>query len=56
MDKQTTGTAQSNEDVFNIERIKAQLKVWSDRLLDLSRSNALLGINRSRVSQLLKCR
>jgi len=52
MANQTNATSQSDEDVFNIERIKAQLKVWSERLLDLSKSNPLLGINRSRVSKL----
>ena len=52
MTNHTDDILQSNEDVFNIDRIKAQLKIWSERLLDLSKSNPLLGINRSRVSKL----
>lgn len=34
------------------ERILAQLKRWQERLLDLTKANPLLGINRSRVSKL----
>jgi len=34
------------------ERIRAQLKKWQERLLDLTKGNPLLGINRSRVSKL----
>jgi very-short-patch-repair endonuclease len=37
---------------FDSERIAAQLKKWQERLLDLTRANPLLGINRSRVSKL----
>lgn len=38
---------------FDISKIDAQLKKWQERLLDLSKSNPLLGLNRSRVSKLL---
>src|SRR5262249_27981290 len=34
------------------ERILAQLKRWQERLLDLTKANPLLGLNRSRVSKL----
>jgi hypothetical protein len=34
------------------EKIKVQLRKWQERLLDLSKSNPLLGLNRSRVSKL----
>src|SRR3990172_13237798 len=34
------------------ERIRAQLKRWQERLLDMTKANPLLGINRSRVSKL----
>lgn len=38
---------------FDLEKIRIQLKVWAERLLDLKKSNPLLGINRSRVSKLI---
>ena len=38
---------------FDISKIDTQLKKWRERLLDLSKSNPLLGLNRSRVSKLL---
>lgn len=34
------------------QKIRAQLKKWQERLLDLSKSNPLLALNRSRVSRL----
>jgi hypothetical protein len=34
------------------DRVLAQLKMWRERLVDLSRGNPLLGINRSRTSKL----
>ena len=34
------------------EKIRAQLRRWQERLLDLTKANPLLGINRSRVSKL----
>lgn len=37
---------------IDTERIRAQLKKWQERLLDLTKANPLLGINRSRVSKL----
>lgn len=53
MADQTTETPINNSKSFDVERIKAQLKVWAERLLDLKKSNPLLGINRSRVSKLI---
>jgi len=38
---------------FDTARIAAQLRKWQERLLDLTKANPLLGINRSRVSKLL---
>ncbi len=40
------------EPSWDVQRIRAQLKRWQERLLDLSKANPLLGINRSRVSRL----
>ena len=37
---------------WDVERIRAQLKRWQERLLDLTKASPLLGINRSRVSNL----
>lgn len=37
---------------LDCDRIRAQLRKWQERLLDLTRANPLLGINRSRVSKL----
>ena len=34
------------------KKIRAQLKKWQERLLDLNKGNPLLGLNRSRVSKL----
>jgi hypothetical protein len=34
------------------QRVRAQLKKWQERLLDLTKGNPLLGLNRSRVSKL----
>lgn len=34
------------------QKIRAQLKKWQERLLDLTKGNPLLGLNRSRVSKL----
>src|SRR5437867_2046701 len=36
----------------DFERVRAQLKRWQEHLLDLTKANPLLGINRSRVSKL----
>ncbi len=37
---------------FDEGKIRAQLRKWQERLLDLTKSNPLLGLNRSRVSKL----
>jgi hypothetical protein len=37
---------------FDEQRIRAQLKKWQERLLDLTKGNPLLALNRSRVSKL----
>ena len=37
---------------IDLERVRAQLKRWQEHLLDLTKANPLLGINRSRVSKL----
>ena len=37
---------------YDQEKIRAQLKKWQEHLLDLTRANPLLAINRSRVSKL----
>lgn len=37
---------------FDVEKIRLQLKRWQERLLDLSKSNPLLGINRARAAKL----
>ncbi len=37
---------------YDTERIRAQLRRWQERLIDLTRGNPLLGLNRSRVSKL----
>jgi hypothetical protein len=38
---------------FDAERIRSQLRRWQDRVLDLTKSNPLLGLNRSRVAKLM---
>ncbi|MCI0628190.1 MAG: DUF3320 domain-containing protein [Acidobacteria bacterium] len=48
----TTDSIEKNLQAFDVERIRAQLRRWQERLLDLTRANPLLGINRSRVSKL----
>lgn len=37
---------------YDVGRISAQLARWQERLLDLSRANPLLGLNRSRMTRL----
>src|SRR6266516_2879627 len=34
------------------DRVKAQMRRWQDRVLDLTKSNPLIGLNRSRVTKL----
>lgn len=45
--------ASNNNDAFDVSKIITQLKIWGERLLDLTKGNPLLGINRSRVSKLV---
>lgn len=40
------------ETVIDADRVRAQLRTWQQQLLDLTKGNPLLGINRSRVSKL----
>jgi len=47
-----TDSVKKNLQALDVERIRAQLRRWQERLLDLTRANPLLGINRSRVSKL----
>jgi very-short-patch-repair endonuclease len=47
-----TPAVESPAAAFDAERIRAQLRKWQDRLLDLTRANPLLSIDRSRVSKL----
>ena len=37
---------------MDAERVKAQMRRWQDQVLDLTKSNPLLSLNRSRVSRL----
>src|ERR1022692_4991916 len=37
----------------NRDRVKAQMRRWQDCVLDLTKSNPLIGLNRSRVAKLL---
>ena len=34
------------------ERVRMQMRAWQDRVLDLTKSNPLIGLNRSRVTKL----
>ncbi len=52
MDSPTSQTTERTPSPFDVARIAAQLRSWQERLLDLSKGNPLLGINRSRVSKL----
>src|SRR5438067_1240086 len=36
----------------NLEKIRLQIRRWQEKLLDLTKSNPLLGLNRSRVAKL----
>lgn len=45
-------SSEINNNRFDVARIDVQLKKWRERLLDLTKGNPLLGINRSRVSKL----
>lgn len=48
----TAGPSPGSDVPWDMNRIRAQLKRWQVRLLDLSKVNPLLRINRSRVSRL----
>lgn len=50
---QNTEPTSNNTNEFDVSKITTQLKIWGERLLDLTKGNPLLGINRSRVSKLL---
>jgi very-short-patch-repair endonuclease/DNA polymerase III delta prime subunit len=52
-DPESTPSAPSATDPpWDTGRIRRQLRRWQERLLDLSKANPLLGLNRSRVSRL----
>lgn len=53
MTNQKSDTQPGNNDAIDVSRIITQLKIWGEHLLDLTKGNPLLGINRSRVSKLL---
>ena len=36
---------------FDVEKIRSQLKRWQEKLLDMSKSNPLLGLNRARAAK-----
>ena len=46
------GPDKNPESPFNLDKINAQLRHWREKLLDLSRSNPLLTIKRSRTARL----
>src|SRR5436309_15665433 len=46
------GESVSAPEAPGADRIRAQLKKWQERLLDLTRANPLLSVDRSRVSKL----
>jgi hypothetical protein len=53
MDPQTTSrSVEKVLPLFDTDKIRAQLRKWQERLLDLTKANSLLGLNRSRVSKL----
>jgi len=37
---------------FDVEKVRLQLKRWQEKLLDMSKSNPLLGLNRARAARL----
>lgn len=47
-----TAGAEGAAAAFDADRIRAQLRRWQERLLDLTRANPLLSVDRSRVSKL----
>jgi hypothetical protein len=34
------------------DKVRAQIRIWQERVLDLTKSNPLIGLNRSRVAKL----
>lgn len=53
MTDQKVEVSSNTNNAFDVSKIITQLKIWGERLLDLTKGNPLLGINRSRVSKLL---
>src|SRR2546423_951071 len=49
-----TASASRSEEISEQDRarVSAQLRVWRERLVDISRANPLLGLNRARTSKL----
>src|SRR5207244_8347454 len=43
---------ESREKPVDRESVCAQMRAWQDRVLDLTKSNPLIGLNRSRVTKL----
>jgi len=41
-----------NQTDFDVEKIRLQLKRWQEKLLDVSKGNPLLGLNRTRAAKL----
>ena len=41
MENQKSETSLNNEDSFNVSGINTQLKIWGERLLDLTKGNPL---------------
>jgi len=52
MDTAEARSDSTNSHGVDRERVKAQMRRWQDRVLDLTKSNPLIGINRSRVAKL----
>jgi len=50
----TTEARSDSTDSRDVDRarVKAQMRRWQDRVLDLTKSNPLIGLNRSRVAKL----
>ena len=46
------GSSTTSAGAVDRDRVKAQMRRWQDRVLDLTKSNPLIGLNRSRVAKL----
>ena len=46
------GKKSPSSSMFDVEKIRLQLKRWQEKLLDMSKSNPLLGLNRARAAKL----